>query len=352
MRPGSLGRNLIVAVLYFAFIRLWPLVVGYYVGRNRSGTAEKLSRLPGVSESGGLLAGIVVAISGYLLLLTIVGTGAILDTGTDTAADGADVESTSDDVANQPSESSGSDTESTSEQNGGNTPEETDTSSATADGGGDETSSDSSDGTSDGDTNSGGDSSDGTSDGGTNSGGDSSDGTSDGDTNSGGDSSDGTSDGDTNSGSDSDESNNTVTVEVVDVVDGDTMDIEYENGTDDTVRLIGVDTPEVYTDVSPEEYEGVPDTEPARQCLNRYGDEASTFAEQELTSETVQLRFDQLSDRRGSFDRLLVYIMYDGENFNHLLIDEGLARVYDSTFTDSERFYDTEASEQENQTGI
>ncbi len=307
MRPGSLGRNLIVAVLYFAFIGLWPLVVGYYVGRNRSGTAEKLSRLPGVSESGGLLAGIVVAIGGYLLLFTIVGAGAVLDTGTDTAADGVDIESTSDDVANQPSESSGSDTDSISEQNGGNTPEETDTSSATADGGGDETSSDSSGGTSDGDTNSGGD---------------------------------------------SDESNNTVTVEVVDVVDGDTMDIEYENGTDDTVRLIGVDTPEVYTDVSPEEYEGVPDTEPARQCLNRYGDEASAFAEQELASETVQLRFDQLSDRRGSFDRLLVYIMYDGENFNHLLIDEGLARVYDSTFTDSERFYDTEASEQENQTGV
>jgi endonuclease YncB( thermonuclease family) len=307
MRPGSLGRNLIVAVLYFAFIGLWPLVVGYYVGRNRSGTAEKLSWLPGVSESGGLLAGIVVAIGGYLLLLTIVGAGAILDTGTDTAADGADIESTSDDVANQPSESSGSDTDSTSEQTGGNTPEETDTSSATADGGGDATSSDSSDGTSDGDTNSGGD---------------------------------------------SDESNNTVTVEVVDVVDGDTMDIEYENGTDDTVRLIGVDTPEVYTDVSPEEYEGVPNTGPARQCLNRYGDEASAFAEQELASETVQLRFDPLSDRRGSFDRLLVYIMYDGENFNHLLIDKGLARVYDSTFTDSERFYDTEASEQENQTGV
>jgi micrococcal nuclease len=44
--------------------------------------------------------------------------------------------------------------------------------------------------------------------------------------------------------------------------------------------------------------------------------------------------------------------MHDGENFNYLLIDKGLARVYDSTFADSERFYDTEASEQENQTGV
>jgi micrococcal nuclease len=166
------------------------------------------------------------------------------------------------------------------------------------------------------------------------------------------DESDSSSDSTGDNTSDSSDSDNTVTVEVVDIVDGDTMDIEYENGTEDTVRLIGVDTPEIHAEVSPDEYEGVSDTEPARQCLGGYGDEASTFAEQEIGGDTVQLQYDKLSDRRGSYDRLLIYVIDDGENFNHLLLDEGLARVYDSTFTESERFYDTEAAERKNQTGV
>lgn len=323
MRPGSLGRNLIVAAVYLAFIWVWPLVAGYYVGQNRNETAEKLSRLPGVSESGGLLTGIVVAIGGYVLLLTLA--VAVPDTETDAAADGADIESTGDGVADQPSESTGTDTDrdtstssaadtddgadseaDSSSEPDDSTTEESDTSSATGDDGTDATSTDSSDG----DTT-------------------------------------GTSDDETST-----ESDNTVTVEVVDVVDGDTMDIEYENGTEDTVRLIGVDTPEVHVEVSPDEYEDIPDTEPARQCLDEYGDEATAFAEQEIGGDTVQLQFDELSDRRGSFDRLLVYIIDDGENFNHLLLDEGLARVYDSSFTESDRFYETETAERENQTGV
>ncbi|MGA9399647.1 thermonuclease family protein [Haladaptatus sp.] len=37
-------------------------------------------------------------------------------------------------------------------------------------------------------------------------------------------------------------------VTVTDVVDGDTLDIQYSNGSTDTVRLLGVDTPESYGD--------------------------------------------------------------------------------------------------------
>jgi len=49
-------------------------------------------------------------------------------------------------------------------------------------------------------------------------------------------------------------------VTVVRVVDGDTMEVRYENGTADTVRLLGVDTPEVHARNSPDEFEGVPET--------------------------------------------------------------------------------------------
>ena len=41
------------------------------------------------------------------------------------------------------------------------------------------------------------------------------------------------------------------TVAIVEVVDGDTMDVRYRNGTTDTVRLLGVDTPEADAEPQP-----------------------------------------------------------------------------------------------------
>lgn len=144
----------------------------------------------------------------------------------------------------------------------------------------------------------------------------------------------------------------TVTVTVVEVVDGDTIDIRYANGTTDTVRLLGVDTPEVYGETSPEEFEGVPDTESGEACLRDAGEEASAYAKQNLQGEEVVLVFDSLSDRRGSFGRLLAYVREDGENFNYRLVAEGYARVYDSAFTESDRFYDAETQAQASGIGV
>lgn len=142
------------------------------------------------------------------------------------------------------------------------------------------------------------------------------------------------------------------TVEVVDIVDGDTMDVEYGNGTGERVRLLGVDTPEVHTAVSPDEYEGVPDSEPARRCLREQGHEASAFAERKLSGETVRIRFDEAADRRGSFGRLLVYVVDDGVSFNHRLLERGHARVFDGAFSESTRFYRAESAARETRTGV
>ncbi|MBO4249613.1 nuclease, partial [Halomicrobium sp. IBSBa] len=40
----------------------------------------------------------------------------------------------------------------------------------------------------------------------------------------------------------------------------DTVEIRYDNGTFDTVRLLGIDTPETRGGTNPAEFEGVPDT--------------------------------------------------------------------------------------------
>ncbi|MFC7071326.1 lamin tail domain-containing protein [Halobaculum lipolyticum] len=133
-----------------------------------------------------------------------------------------------------------------------------------------------------------------------------------------------------------------VEVTVVEVVDGDTVRIAYANGTTDTARLLGVDTPEVFGDNTPGEFEGVPDTEAGRACLDEYGERASAYAENRLAGEEVVIAFDANEPRRGYFDRLLVYVHHDGGSFNYALVDRGLARVYDSSFERGDAFYAAE----------
>ncbi|WP_080505126.1 lamin tail domain-containing protein [Halorubrum aethiopicum] len=148
----------------------------------------------------------------------------------------------------------------------------------------------------------------------------------------------------------SDEEENQVTI--VDVVDGDTVDIRFGNGTRDTVRLLGVDTPEVNGQNDPAEFEGVPNNANGEQCLATEGSEASDYAESRLSGETVELQFDSQSSRRGSYGRLLAYIVVDGSNFNYQLVSEGYARVYDSEFEQSDRFYSAESEAQRSEIGV
>lgn len=129
-----------------------------------------------------------------------------------------------------------------------------------------------------------------------------------------------------------------VEVTVVDVVDGDTIDVAYANGTRDTVRLLGVDTPEVYSENDPAEFPGIPDTEAGQRCLHRAGENASTYVADRLAGESVTLVFDPRSERRGYYGRLLAYVVVDGESFNYALVRTGRARVYDSAFTERERY--------------
>lgn len=142
------------------------------------------------------------------------------------------------------------------------------------------------------------------------------------------------------------------TVTVTSVTDGDTIDIRHENGSTDTVRLLGVDTPETGGTNYPREFEGVPDTTAGEECLATWGDEASTFATNQLEGEQVTLLYDSQADRRGDFGRLLAYIELDDTNFNYQLIQDGYTRVYDSTFSLSDDFYSSETAAQDSMTGL
>jgi micrococcal nuclease len=131
---------------------------------------------------------------------------------------------------------------------------------------------------------------------------------------------------------------------VVEVVDGDTVKVRFANGSRETVRLLGVDTPEVHAENTPGEFEGVPETEAGRACLRRAGEAASAYARDRLAGREVGLGFDENEGRRGYYGRLLAYVYVDGTQFNYGLVAEGHARMYDSQFVDRKRFADAETA--------
>jgi micrococcal nuclease len=100
-------------------------------------------------------------------------------------------------------------------------------------------------------------------------------------------------------------------VRVIRVVDGDTIEVSPQvEGTTD-VRLIGVDTPEVFAGEEP--------------C----GQEASTFTTGQLEEQDVTLEFGE--DRVDPYDRALAYVWVPAvgsELFNETLVRVGLAQVY------------------------
>lgn len=139
---------------------------------------------------------------------------------------------------------------------------------------------------------------------------------------------------------------------VIEVIDGDTIDVQYPDGSMDRVRLLGIDTPEVHTAPEPTEFEGVPDTNAGERCLRAAGTRATTALTERLADEDVRLEFDSESDRRGDYDRLLAYVVHDDTNLNYWLVEGGNARVYDTEFTKAAQFYAAEAEAQGDHRGL
>jgi micrococcal nuclease len=93
------------------------------------------------------------------------------------------------------------------------------------------------------------------------------------------------------------------------VVDGDTIEVAVA-GRRETVRLLGVDTPETVHPHRPVE------------C---FGPEASAFTHSRLLGRTVGLTFDRV--RRDRYGRLLAYVEVDGRRFNDVLLAGGYATL-------------------------
>lgn len=112
---------------------------------------------------------------------------------------------------------------------------------------------------------------------------------------------------------DTQKENSTVTYEVVRVIDGDTIVIS-KLGINETIRLIGVDTPETVHPSKPV------------QC---FGKEASQKTKDWLEGEKVYLEIDETQGERDKYGRLLAYVYRaDGLFINLELIMQGYAYEY------------------------
>lgn len=123
---------------------------------------------------------------------------------------------------------------------------------------------------------------------------------------------------------------------VVNVVDGDTVDIDIPDGKYEQtrVRLLGMDTPE---------------TKSPKVEAMYYGEEATAYAKQLVEGKKVTVILDTVSDVRDMYDRLLAYLeMEDGRILNEELIIAGFAYA-DLRFAHSQ--YDEYAAMQEEAIG-
>ena len=124
-------------------------------------------------------------------------------------------------------------------------------------------------------------------------------------------------------------------VKITKVIDGDTMDVRFEDGTTDRVRLLGVDTPETNAKNKPNEYGNITDL----KCLTRWGNKSDDYAKKILDGREVLLVFDEEAGERGYYGRLLAYIEIDGYDFNESLISRGYARVYEEGTSSRKKRY-------------
>ncbi|WP_243291687.1 thermonuclease family protein [Bacillus sp. FJAT-47783] len=133
------------------------------------------------------------------------------------------------------------------------------------------------------------------------------------------------------------EAHERISATIVDVVDGDTMKI-IVNGKEETIRLLLIDTPETVHPTKP---------------VQPFGPEASQFAKEMLSNKEVEIELDV--NERDKYGRLLVYVYINGQMFNEMLLENGLARVayvYPPNTKYVDRFVSIEKKAKQKEIGI
>jgi micrococcal nuclease len=128
--------------------------------------------------------------------------------------------------------------------------------------------------------------------------------------------------------------------QVLAVIDGDTVDVLLNDGRRERLRLIGMDTPELYD---------------PRKPVECFAQEASTRAHEVLDGQQITIEDDPTQDTRDRYGRLLVYLwLADGTFFNLRMIAEGYAHeyTYELPYHYQTEFKEAEHKAREQQIGL
>jgi micrococcal nuclease len=107
-----------------------------------------------------------------------------------------------------------------------------------------------------------------------------------------------------------------ITGRVIRVYDGDTIQVQLDSGKTETIRFLGIDTPESYK---------------TRFGYTEYlGDEAKTYIKQILYNKMVRIESYKKNDDlyRDRYGRILGYVYCDNRDISLQLLERGLAKVY------------------------
>lgn len=119
--------------------------------------------------------------------------------------------------------------------------------------------------------------------------------------------------------------------------DGDTIVVDM-GGTDETIRFIGVDTPETHKPNSP---------------IECYGPAAAAYTKKRIGESRVRLVSDRLTTNRDRYNRLLRYVVLeDGTTLNQELVAKGYGFAYDFPFARNQEFHDTMTAARTRKNGL
>lgn len=125
---------------------------------------------------------------------------------------------------------------------------------------------------------------------------------------------------------------------VVRVIDGDTLEVEIEEGNIEKLRLIGIDTPEsvAYDD--------------SKNCS--YGKIAAAYTTNLLAGKKIIVEYDE--EPRDDYRRLLGYVYINGEMINKKLILEGyaVAKQFPPNTKYAELFKSAQIEAEKNKSGM
>lgn len=118
------------------------------------------------------------------------------------------------------------------------------------------------------------------------------------------------------------------TTKVTRVIDGDT----FETETGEKVRLIGINAPEI-SDI--------------------FGQESKQFLENLILNKIISLEIDNLSSDRDRYQRLLRYVLLEGDDINEKMLTDGFAFAYlRYDFSKSNKYEQAQLYARENNRGI